>query len=265
MENEKGDNSQDEVVVKNKKSEDEKKIDCLRAKQEAELLEANQKVLLLEAKKTTVIEANQNTELLEAKQKAELLKAKQKAELLEAELLIVELVPLENDFKNTIKNLIIWVALSSFLTVIFYFLIKSVCFNIQISTIFPFLACVMAGILGSSIAAFISTLERYSAGIEFGDGRKYPISPSPTTETTKPKETSTKQTYNKRFANFLRLRPILGVYTSILVYFGASFFINEQINEDSKLVFISPLCGFFAKTLLENMKTYFERIIGKAS
>ena len=171
-----------------------------------------------------------------------------------------ELGSIEQDFNRTIKNLRTWISLSSFSTIVFYFFILFSFCNKQLITIFLFLSCLMAGILGSSIAAFISTLQRYGDGIEFGDGRKYPISLSQKIDMTTPK-----QTYNIRFANFLRSRPILGVYTGFLVYFGSSFFINEQINEDKKLIFVSLLCGFFAKILLEKMKSYFERIIGKVS
>ena len=122
--------------------------------------------------------------------------------------------------------------------------------------------CGIAGMMGSAISALISCLQRRANGFEFNDGTKYP--------TDKPEAK-----FSLRMSIFFRLRPLLGLFTGIVVCYGFEHLFqveSEQANgvlnfaseklTINKITFWSLLAGLFAKTLVERLRGLFKSLIG---
>jgi len=113
--------------------------------------------------------------------------------------------------------------------------------------------CILSGILGSSISALISALQRKANGWEFKNGLKYP-------------NDSPKDKFSIRISSFFIIRPILGILSGFIIYYGfqtiGNFKINSEGLEESSLVFWSILAGLFAKSMIEKLKDVFKNLIG---
>jgi hypothetical protein len=152
---------------------------------------------------------------------------------------------LRTRFKFVIRTLAILIVLFTLLT-----------WTLIYTGVPPFWVVVMSGILGSSTAAFVSTLDRWANGIEDFHGNAYP---DPSTR---------KQRFNERFSNWLLYRPLLGIVAAALIYFGT----NALIPDDSTwrpstleaFAFLGIVAGLFAKTLIEILLDAFKSLLGRA-
>ncbi len=112
--------------------------------------------------------------------------------------------------------------------------------------------CGAAGFLGSSIAAIRSALDRRANGFEFKNGIKYP-------------RDEPKSKFSLSMANYFMLRPLLGLFAGIIIYFGIDRFMKSeptQINIENT-IFWSLLAGLFAKTLIDKLLDIFKSVFGK--
>lgn len=115
------------------------------------------------------------------------------------------------------------------------------------------LVCLTAAMLGSSVSAMLSALQRKANGWEFSDGTPYP-------------DDARAERFSERMTYFFLGRPYLGASVGLLVFVGAvsGFLINVGSPPDLyKLTFLSLLAGLFAKTLLEKLKNVFDNLFGK--
>ena len=119
--------------------------------------------------------------------------------------------------------------------------------------------CVCVSIVGSATAAFMSCLQRVSEGWELADGQQIP----------KP---NNKERFNAKIAYFLLFRPFLGILIGFIIYFAAlghvppfslAFDFKQPFTSTflHKLLFMSLVGGFFAKTVLDKLKEIFESLI----
>ena len=114
------------------------------------------------------------------------------------------------------------------------------------------LVCLFAGMLGSSVSAMLSALQRKANGWEFRDGTSYP-------------DDASKERFNERMTYFFLARPYLGASVGLLVFVGVASGILIKVGSPSdlyKLTFLSLLAGLFAKTLLEKLKNVFDNLFG---
>nr|BAJ06934.1 hypothetical protein [uncultured bacterium] len=155
-----------------------------------------------------------------------------------------DIISLRARFKFVIRTLAILIGLFSLLTWVLIYAEAS-----------PFWIVVISGILGSSTAAFVSTLDRWANGIEDFHGNAYP---DPSTR---------KQRFNERFSNWLLYRPVLGIVAAALIYFGANALIpNDSPWKPSTLeafAFIGIVAELFAKTLIEILLDAFKSLLGR--
>jgi hypothetical protein len=114
--------------------------------------------------------------------------------------------------------------------------------------------CVVAGVLGSAIAALLSVADRVANGWELLDG------------TPRPEKAKDKEKFNERMVLFFWIRPLLGAAVGAIAYAGATsemLFKLEGETTVQKLLFLALLSGFFAKTLLDKLKDLFKALVGK--
>jgi MFS family permease len=112
-------------------------------------------------------------------------------------------------------------------------------------------ASVAAGLLGSSTAAFRSTLDRRAAGFEDQDGKQWP---DPEVR---------KQRFSLAMSWWLIFRPALGAVTGPLVYWGVVGGVlgcPGKEHTPDRIVFLSLLAGLFAKSLLDLLLKLFKDI-----
>jgi len=115
------------------------------------------------------------------------------------------------------------------------------------------LICSMTGFCGSSVAALISALNRHANGFEDSNGNQYP---EPDTK---------KERFSKGMYYWFVFRPLLGLVTGALVYYGAvaGFFGSTLSKTGSEgLAFLGLLAGLFAKTLLDILKNAMKGMFG---
>ena len=115
------------------------------------------------------------------------------------------------------------------------------------------LVSLAAGLLGSSISAMLSALQRRANGWEFSDGSTFPGD--------EPKER-----FNESMIPFFLARPFLGMAVGFLAFVGglSAFLIDVGTPPDLyELAFIALLAGLFAKTLLDKPKEVFDNLVGK--
>lgn len=108
----------------------------------------------------------------------------------------------------------------------------------------------VSGLLGSSIAALVSALNRHAQGYEDKFGNAMP-------EPEKSKERFTHGMYY-----WFLCRPLLGIFVGILVWWGLNAnLLNIQISiNQNTLGFVTGLSGFLAKSFLEVLKGVFKNI-----
>lgn len=153
---------------------------------------------------------------------------------------------LRERFEFVIRTLAVLIGLFAFLTWLLIYV-----------KVPPFWIVVTSGILGSSTAAFVSTLNRWANGIEDFHGNGYP---DPTTR---------KQRFNERFSNWLLFRPVLGIVAAVLIYYGAKTLIPEDSTWAPKesleaFAFLGVVAGLFAKTLISILLDAFKSLLGRS-
>jgi len=115
-----------------------------------------------------------------------------------------------------------------------------------------FWLCSAAGTLGSTIAALLSCLQRRSNGLEFKNGKKYP-------------KDNPADKFSLRMSTFYILRPLLGLFAGLVVYFGIQYILKVELiqDEQNRYIFWSLMGGLFAKSLIAKLKDLFDALIGK--
>jgi hypothetical protein len=118
------------------------------------------------------------------------------------------------------------------------------------------LLSLLAGALGSAIAALASAADRISHGWELENGDKVPAD-------------GASDRFVRRTVPLFAIRPLLGAGTGVLAYTGlvggllfASSSGGEQPRTESVL-FFAILGGLFAKTLIERLRDTFDHFLGK--
>jgi len=120
-------------------------------------------------------------------------------------------------------------------SILFFAVLTCVLINFKIPN---FWIVAVAGILGSSAAAFISTLDRYANGVEDFHGNAYPDSKTK------------KERFNERFSNWLLYRPILGIVAAALIFYGSYALIPANStwkpSSSEQFAFLGLVAGLFA-------------------
>jgi hypothetical protein len=108
------------------------------------------------------------------------------------------------------------------------------------------------GISGSAIAALTSTLDRYAMGFERETGEWFPE---------RAKEGVGK--FNRRFARWLFVRPLLGAVVAPVFVWGLSHFASDPeryLEGVETLGFTSFMGGLLAKSVLDLIKNLFKNV-----
>ncbi|WP_299443302.1 hypothetical protein [uncultured Aquimarina sp.] len=158
------------------------------------------------------------------------------------ELLVLEETTLKNRFRVVILILTSCIIITSLVIILNYF------FFLEAIWI-----CILSGILGSSVSALISALQRKANGWEFKNGLKYP-------------NDSPKDKFSIRMSSFFMTRPILGILSGFIIYYGFQvigvFQIHSEGLKEASLIFWSILAGLFAKSMIEKLKDVFKNLVG---
>ena len=112
------------------------------------------------------------------------------------------------------------------------------------------LAAQLIGFCGSAIAAFTSSLDRYSNGFERENGKPFP-------------EEATGGKFNRRFSRWLFARPFLGAVVAPVFIWGLSRFTkssSEFLSSPETLGFTAFMAGLLAKSILDLIKNLFKNV-----
>lgn len=110
----------------------------------------------------------------------------------------------------------------------------------------------LIGMSGSAVAALTSSLDRYAVGFERENGKPFPESA---------KEGAGK--FNRRFARWLWVRPLLGAVVAPVFIWGLSHFAKnpEEFLGDGEVIgFTAFLGGLLAKSILDLIKNLFKNV-----
>ncbi|MFD2562660.1 hypothetical protein [Aquimarina rubra] len=158
------------------------------------------------------------------------------------ELLVLEEAMLKSRFRLVILILTSCIILTSLVIILDY--------KFFLETIW---ICISSGILGSSISALVSALQRKANGWEFKNGLKYP-------------NESPKDKFSIRISSFFMVRPLLGILSGFVINYGfqatRSFKLHSEGLDEASLIFWSILAGLFAKSLIEKLKDLFKNLVG---
>lgn len=123
---------------------------------------------------------------------------------------------------------------------------------------FSWQSCVFVlagGAFGSAIAALLSSTDRLAHGWELEKGEKCP----------KDENNKSKDMAVLRMVPLFSVRPLLGAMVAWLTYAGIhAGALPGSADSTEKLVFISLLSGFFAKTVLDVLKGVAKGLVGRS-
>ncbi|MDH7448333.1 hypothetical protein [Aquimarina sp. 2201CG14-23] len=158
------------------------------------------------------------------------------------EYLVQEEPELRNRFRVVLFILIVCIILTALIIIMNYKLLLEIIW-----------ICILSGILGSSVSALISVLQRKANGWEFKNGMKYP-------------DEFPKDKFSVRMSTFFAIRPILGILSGFIIYYGFQiigvFKYRTEEFDESNVIFWSLLAGLFAKSMIEKLKDVFKNLIG---
>jgi hypothetical protein len=109
----------------------------------------------------------------------------------------------------------------------------------------------LLGYSGSAVAALTSSLNRYATGFERSNGKKEP-------------EQATGETFNRRMARWIIIRPFLGAIVAPIFIFGINILIEDPAKYTetiNRIVFTAFMGGLLAKSVLDLIKGLFKNII----
>jgi hypothetical protein len=110
---------------------------------------------------------------------------------------------------------------------------------------------IFAGTAGSAAAALLSAADRVAQGWEFDGGDQWP-------------DDSKKERFKARMVPLFAVRPFLGSFVGALAYAGfLSGALFDSNPSSERILFITLLSGFFAKTLLDVLKGAFKGLVGR--
>jgi len=114
---------------------------------------------------------------------------------------------------------------------------------------------IAGGAFGSAIAALFSSLDRLAHGWELASGEKKPVD----------EDNKSKDMAVERMVPLFAVRPLLGAMVAWMTYAGIhAGALPGSADTAEKLVFISLLSGFFAKTVLEVLKGVAKGLVGRS-
>jgi hypothetical protein len=111
----------------------------------------------------------------------------------------------------------------------------------------------LIGFAGSAVAALTSCLDRYAVvGFERENGKSFPEDATPG-----------KGKFNRRFARWLLVRPLLGAIVAPVFIWGISHFSSERrgfVPHSKSLGFTAFAAGLLAKSVLDLVKNLFKNV-----
>jgi hypothetical protein len=116
----------------------------------------------------------------------------------------------------------------------------------------------LAGALGSGIAALASAADRIAHGWELENGQKIPAEGAP-------------DRFVRRMIPLSTIRPLLGAGAGMVAYFGlvGGLLFTSRSGETQprteSVLFFATLAGLFAKTLIDRLKDTFDHFLGQGS
>lgn len=110
----------------------------------------------------------------------------------------------------------------------------------------------LIGLSGSAVAALTSSLDRYAVGFERENGKPFPEGAKEGTGR-----------FNRRFARWLWIRPLLGAVVAPVFIWGLSHFAKkpeEFLGNAEAIGFTAFLGGLLAKSILDLIKNLFKNV-----
>src|SRR5262249_44034053 len=109
---------------------------------------------------------------------------------------------------------------------------------------------IAARVLGSTVSALRSALDRHADGYEDIDGNQWPDPLHP------------KPRFSKRMAPWFLYRPVLGAAAGLAVYLGLTGGVWKVTTDPSQLAFYCLLGGLFSKSLFDLLLDKFKQFFG---